>query len=194
MTSRMRGVVAGTLLAVCDAGAACSRGGDSTPAATTFQSDTYGYSIELPADWSGIAASETLGEGEPPATGRPATDIFARAPARKVSDMQLPALVVGAQSVPAGTVIADWEATVIGVVGEMKGCPAPESAQPAAIGGYEALVLRYPDCPEGGGLYHLWAIVVQGGRGYHFVWFDESAREMADRPTFDALLASVRFG
>jgi hypothetical protein len=54
-------------------------------------------------------------------------------------------------------------------------------------------MLRYPDCPKGSGLYHLWTAVIHGGRGFHMVWFGRSERESQDRPVIDEVLESLSF-
>jgi hypothetical protein len=170
---------------------ACGSDGDTS--VTTFVSSTYHYSIDHPVEWSVVEATGEFGDGEPPVTGRPVTDILARRPNRTVRSMELPALVIGSQALPVGTTLRDWDRIVVGEVSEMKGCPQPDSREEIVIGGADGVVLRYADCPAGAGLYHLWAIAVHANRGFHLVWFNSSTEEMDDRALFDEMLASVAF-
>jgi hypothetical protein len=159
----------------------------------TFRSSAYRYSIRLPTDWSAIKADRVLKPGEPPYTSRGATDIITRKAATKVSKMKLPAVVIGAQRVPAGTTIDQWTAEVIAGVSEQKGCEQPASREPLRIGGDEAALLGYPDCPHGSGLYHLWTVVVHRGRGFQLVWFNNAGQEARDRAILDGMLSSLVF-
>jgi hypothetical protein len=76
---------------------------------------------------------------------------------------------------------------------KQKGCAAPPSSERLKVGGDDAVMLRYPECPSGSGLYHLWTAVVHNGRGFHVVWFGRSEDEVKDRPVIDEVLASLRF-
>ena len=107
--------------------------------------------------------------------------------------MDLPALVVGAQAVADGTSIDAWSATVIDIVAGQKHCDAPRTTERLTIGGDAAVLLAYPDCPSGAHLDHLWAAVVHGNRGYHFVFFDATGHEAADRAVLGRMLATVLF-
>ena len=183
-------IVMGLVVAAC----ACGSGTGRDSSVTTFRSRTYGYSIDHPAGWSAIPATDQLEPGQPPLTGPPITDVIAPRPDRAVSRMDLPALVVGAQAVAGGTSIDDWTATVIDIASNQKQCGAPASSEKLEIGGDHAVLLDYPDCPKGTRLNHLWAAVVHGSRGYHIVFFNALGHETDDRVLLDRMLASVSFG
>lgn len=159
----------------------------------TFTSPTYGYSIDTPAAWTAIEAHRELADEEPPATARTGVDILGVHANRRVSKMELPAVVVGAQKVAPGTTIDDWETAVIGTVSFMKGCPAPEARERLVVGGDQAALLTYPNCPEGSGLLRLWLAVIHDGRGFQIVFFDRAGHEARDRALLDRMLASVSF-
>jgi len=188
------GVVrAAVVLCLAAAGFGCSSAASGTRAPNTFRSPTYGYSIGLPADWSALSATEVLEPGQPPLTGPPITDVMAKRPDRTVHRMDLPAVVVGAQAVADGTSIDEWTATVIDIVAGQKHCDVPTTTERLTIGGDAAVLLAYPDCPTGAHLNHLWAAVVHGNRGYHFVFFDAAGHEAADRAVLGRMLATVVF-
>jgi hypothetical protein len=191
VTRVMRAAAALSFAFACACGSSSARGGK---AALTFRSRTYGYSIEHPADWSTIQATSELGAGQPPLTGPPITDVLANRADRAVSRMDLPALVVGAQRVAEGTSIEDWTTTVIDIASGQKDCGAPERTESVDVGGEEAALLSYPDCPKGSGLNHLWIAVVHRDRGFHIVYFDTAGHEAADRALLDNMLSSVSFG
>ena len=107
--------------------------------------------------------------------------------------MKLPAVVVGAQPVIPQTNLDDWTSTVIGLVAQMKGCARPAARSHVRVGGDEAVVLAYPNCPAAPSLYHLWTVLVHGGRGYQIVWFNTHGQEPGDRAVLDKMLASVSF-
>jgi hypothetical protein len=173
---------------------ACGGSNDTRDAdVRTFRSRTYVYSIEYPAEWSVVPAEEPLEPGQPPLTGPPVTDILAKRADRVVRKMTLPALVVGAQSVPADMTIDDWTTNVIDIAGRQKQCGDPRSTEHRDIGGEPATLLSYPDCPKGAHLDHLWAAVVHRGRGMHFVFFDAVGHDAANRKRFDRMLSSVSF-
>ena len=119
-----------------------------TSRTTKRRSPVYGYSIDLPISWSGIRATRELERGAPPQTGPPVTDVMAPRPDRRVSEMKLPALVIGAQELPAGTTLEQWTTTLTDIVATMKHCPAPATQEPIEIGEEPAILLRYPGCPQ----------------------------------------------
>lgn len=55
------------------------------------------------------------------------------------------------------------------------------------------MLLSYPDCPSGSGLYHLWIAVVHRNRGFHIVWFNREDHRAKDRARIDQMLASISF-
>ena len=181
---------------MCFAATACACGSDVSRrdgSLGTFRSRTYGYVIDHPADWTGIGATRVLDDGEPPATAGGGTDILARRADRTVRNMTLPAMVVGAQRVPAATDIDRWTSMVVGTVSFMKQCPHPDARERLQVGDEEAVLLTYNDCPKGSGFFHLWTAAVHRGLGFHIVWFDRHGREVGDRKTLDKMLSSVAF-
>jgi hypothetical protein len=134
-----------------------------------------------------------LGTGQPPLTGPPITDVIARRPDRRVSKMDLPALVVGAQKVDGSTTLDEWARTVEGVVDRQKHCGVPTRREHTIVGTRDAVLLSYPDCPAGAHLDHYWVAVVERGRGFHMVLFDDAGNEAADRRLLRGLLSSVNF-
>lgn len=188
--------VARAAVALCLASVAfgCGSGDSAEGTPNTFRSRTYGYSVDYPADWSALQARAELEGGQPPLTGPPITDVIAKRPDRVVHRMDLPALVVGAQAVADGTSIEEWTAKVIDVVARQKHCGTPETTETLEIGGDEAALLTYPDCPSGTHLDHLWAAVVHGNRGYHMVFFNTAGHEAEDRALLHRMLSTVAFG
>ncbi len=172
---------------------ACGSGDSGDDTLSTFRSRTYGYSIDHPAGWTVVAAERELDNGQPPLTGPPVTDVIAQHANRKVRDMELPALVVGAQAVPAGTSIDDWTARVIETVALQKHCVRPDTTERLRLGSESAVLLSYPDCPSGSGLYHLWIAVLHGDRGFHIVWFNHEGHLAQDRALLDRMLSSISF-
>ena len=158
-----------------------------------FRSAEYNYSIDLPEGWTSVRASSRLDDGEPPATAYGKTDILGSNASTKVSQMGLPALVIGAQPVAAGTGAAQWAEAVTKTVSFMKRCAETGRRFPLRIGGAPAEVLVYEDCPEGSGLTHLWATVVHEDLGFHIVWFDRAGELDDQKAELRALLASFSF-
>ena len=156
----------------------------SDAAATTFTSDTYGYSLTVPPDWTTVQATEAWdGQGAPghhlavanqfvgPAT--------ASAWAYAAATREDPAAYV--ESRIAGN-FADHSDT----------CPQnPEVQEPITIGGDAGTFLAW-DC----GILINQAVVVHDGVGYLFGFRDpavHAATDAADRLTFEQLLAQVSF-
>ena len=157
------------VLALAFVAGACGSSDGSTRA---FRSDVYRYTLDLPSGWTSVRATRQLDDGEPPATATGGTDVLGSKASTKVSQMPLPALVVGAQPVEADTSPDEWAAAVTRIVGSMKGCPEPDGRIVLTIDGATAVVLVYEECPAGSDLTHLWATTVHDGLGFHLVWFD----------------------
>ena len=96
----------------------------------------------------------------------------------EVSQMGLPALVIGAQPVAAGSGAAQWAEAVTKTVAFMKRCA--ETGR------------RFP-LTEGSGLTHLWATVVHEDLGYHIVWFDHAGELDDQKAELRAVLAGFSF-
>jgi hypothetical protein len=158
-----------------------------------FRSRAYGYTLQLPKGWSAISATRRLDDGEPPATAGGGVDIFAVHPNQRVSVMSSPALVIGAQAVPASVTQASWEKQVTKTVDFMKGCPKPDRRERMTVDGVVAAVLVYDDCPKPLDYFHLWVAIERHGVGYHIVLFDHQGHEQADRATLSRALRSMRF-
>jgi hypothetical protein len=158
----------------------------------TFMSQRYRYTITIPMGWSGMSAERVLAAGEEPRTCCGGVDIIGARPSTRVSTMPLPGLVIGAQA--AGDVtLASWTDQVIEIVANQKGCTHPARRDPIEWGAVKGTVLRYPNCPNGSGLYHLWAVAVDHGRAFHIVWFKDHWSEKRDRKEFDRVVESMTF-
>ena len=177
------------VLTACGGG----RSGSGSTATAKFHSAVYGYTLSHPASWSAVPASHMLDDGQPPATGGGGTDILGVNASTKVSQITLPALVIGGQKVSPQVTPDAWATTVAGTVSFMKACPQPDGKEAVSVNGAQATLLRYDDCPKGSGLFHFWVAVVHRGVGYHIVWFDQQKEEATDRPAFDKVLKSVVF-
>lgn len=171
----------------------CSGSGADDDLPETFESPVYDYSLRHPAGWSTLPALQPLEPGAAPLLGPAGTDVIAGQAARTVRDMRLPAIVVGAQPVEPGTTLEDWTAEVEQIVNGFKGCAEPAAAERTEVGGEPAMLLSYPDCPEELNLDHLWAVLIHRGRGYQFVWFDESSDGAVEREQFEQILSTVSF-
>ena len=169
---------------------ACSSGDRSS---STFRSPVYSYSVDLPSGWTSIPASEPLDDGEPPATASGRTDILGVNANTKVSQMQVPGVIIGAQKVAADTTAAEWATAATKTITFMKRCTEPDGQFPLTIDGAAAVVLVYEDCPSGSGLTHLWATVVHGERGFHIVWFDHAGELDDQKAELRRLLSSFSF-
>jgi hypothetical protein len=179
-------VIAG-LIAAC--GSSTEDGGD----VETFRSPVYGYSLEHDENWTVIEATRRLDGGEPPATASGATDVLGRGASVRVSEMTPPGVIIGGQPLPSGTSADRWGSTAVGTVSSMKGCPRPDGRENITVDGEEAVLLTYEECPLESGFLHYWVAVVDGGVGFHIVWFDEPGRADVDRPALNALLSSISF-
>ena len=167
-------VVSVALLSAC--------GGDNDSASSaTFASPVYGYSITHPSTWDVVEASRALNESEPPATASGATDILGRDANVRVSEMELPGVIIAAQPVSKDVRAEDWTASTVDTVSVMKGCDAPSRRDDIEIDGTPATLLTYRNCPPDLGYLHLWAVIVHAGRGFHIVWFNTPGDEGADR-------------
>ena len=184
-------LAAACIVALC--ASACRSSSDSASTHVTFRSAAYPYSIVLPGGWTGVRAERTLSDGQAPVTALPVTDVLAQHATRRIRQLSLPALVVGAQAVSSSESLQSWADNVIALVGRFKGCPSPATTERVTIAGHAGLRLEYPNCPPGQGLYHVWTVAVVGGRGYQFVWFNAPGNEVQDRAILDGMLRSVSF-
>jgi hypothetical protein len=180
------------LILACGCITSCGADSDA-PRAERFRSSVYGFSIELPDGWSAIPAGRRLDDGEQPRTGGGGTDILGEGASPRVSEMDLPAVVIGAQRAPAGLTLEDWSDRVTEIVDAQKGCPAPATIERVHVGSETAVLLSYPDCPAGSGLYHWWTAVLHDDLAFQIVWFDETGNGAADREGLDRLFTGFEF-
>lgn len=185
----------GCMVALLVVFGACGGGGSGGGSTATkrFHSPVYGYTLSHPTTWSAVPAAHRLDDGQPPATGGGGTDILGVNASTKVSQITLPALVIGGQKISPQVTADAWTSTVAGTVSFMKACPQPDAREPVTVGDTQGTLLRYDDCPKGSGLFHYWVAVVHRGVGYHIVWFDQQKQEATDRPAFDKVLKSFTF-
>jgi hypothetical protein len=186
-----RWCVAATVCMVLAIG--CGDSGTRDDPSETFESSVYGYSMRYPAGWSSIPAEHALEIGEPPTLSSRGTDVLAARAAPMVCEMQLPAIVVGAQPVEPGTTLDDWTAEVEQIVNGFKGCADPTEVDHLDVGGALAAMLAYPDCPARLALDHLWVAFVHDDLGFQIVWFDESSDGAVERGQREQILSTVSF-
>jgi hypothetical protein len=179
------------LVAAVFAAAGCAHDSAEPP---TFESSLYEYSLRLPKEWSTVSASRALKPGEQPLTASGVTDIVGRNARTRVSQMEMPGVIVAAQPLARDFGDSDtWTETVVGIVGAQKGCERPADRIAVAVDGERAEMLVYPDCPPASGLHHLWIAVAHDGRGYHIVWFNNAEAARTDQSSFRALLEDLEF-
>jgi len=150
---------------------------------TTFTSETYGYSLTLPGDWTSVQAS-ALWDGK----GSPGSD-------DAVADQFIgPAASSWAFAAPTAKDLAPYvKGTIEGTVEDHGDtCPAtPDAQDPIEIGGQPGMLLAW-NC----GILINQAVTVESGIGYLFGFRDPSvhaATDTADRKLFLELLRSVQF-
>jgi hypothetical protein len=171
------------LLAVAGVLAGC---GSSGPA--TFTSEHYGYTVALPAGWSGHQASYPWNGGGAPSHGDGDVDLFPRPGSGFAIAFAAPSRASLAAYV--GNFVRDQAA-------EHPCPPRPPANQAVTIGRAPARLLGM-HCPASSGLLVLNAITVHDKTGYVFVFEDPSAggtaaAEHADRLAFRKFLAGIRF-
>ncbi len=87
--------------------------------------------------------------------------------------MELPGVIIAAQRVTDDVHIEDWTLTTKDTVKFVKNCKPPNRSEHLDIGSESATLLKYRHCPTDLGYLHVWAGVVQNGRGYQIVWFND---------------------
>jgi hypothetical protein len=135
-----------------------------------FSSRRFGYSLDIPEQWS----VDTSGP----------TDRYALHPLRGT----LPSLAVVAESLPAGTTPARWT-SMFDSRFESAGC-APHDSRRVIVAGAKAKVSVYRDC---GDPNRQSTSFIHDGRGYGVIWRGKSTAPERDYPLFDALLKSFDF-
>lgn len=136
-----------------------------------FTSPRFGYSIQLPADWS----ADTSGP----------TDRYALDPARGT----LPALSVVARDLPPGTT-PGWWAARFDSRSRPAGCAFHHFGQ-FVLAGETVRASAYANC--GGDPNWQSASFIHDGRGYGVIWRGTGAPPDQDYPLFHALLKSFDF-
>jgi hypothetical protein len=170
------------LLTVAGVLAGCASSGPST-----FTSQTYGYTVALPAGWSGHQASYRWNGGGSPSHGDGDVDLF-------------PGPGSGfaiAFAAPSRESLAAYvENLVRDQAAEHRCPPIPQTNQAVTIDQAPARLLGM-HCPVPSDLLVLNAITVHDKTGYVFVFEDPSdgtaAAEHAGRLAFRKVLASIRF-
>lgn len=136
-----------------------------------FTSPRFGYSIQLPADWS----ADTSGP----------TDRYALDPAHGT----LPAISIVARDLPPGTTPGWWSARFDSRL-EAAGCAFHHSGQ-FVLAGETVRASAYANC--GGDPNRQSASFIRDGRGYGVIWRGTGAPPEQDYPLFEALLKSIDF-
>ena len=156
----------------------------ASAAARVFSSPHYGYTMALPAGWSGRGA-------------QPWDEPGSRGPAKAGVDVFRGPRYVAASTfaAPMPPSLAGY-ATAIARAAAQVPCPAaPQIDQPVTIGGAAASLIGMT-CPSQGGVYMLTAATTHKQTAVVFVFEDTSgvrAAQQADRVAFLKLLAGVRF-
>jgi hypothetical protein len=171
-----------TLLTVAGVLAGCGSSGPST-----FTSQTYGYTVALPAGWSGHQASYQWNGGGSPSHGDGDVDLFAG----PGSGFAI------AFAAPSRASLAAYVDTFVRAQAAEHRCPPiPQTNQAVTIDGAPARLLGM-HCPAPSGYLVLNAITVHDKTGYVSVFEDPSdgtaAAEHADRLAFGKFLAALRF-
>ncbi|HEX2755679.1 MAG TPA: hypothetical protein VHM48_09460 [Candidatus Limnocylindrales bacterium] len=151
---------------------------------TVFTSKTYGYSVMLPAGWTGVQATAVWNGTGAPGSDTPEGDRFL-GPAAPSSW----ALVTPKSKDLAGYA-KEWVDATAKYHGDTCTAP-PEAVDPIMIGSEPATLLSF-NC----GILINGAVTVHKGIGYQFGFRDPSvqaATDPADRMTFLELLRSVQF-
>jgi hypothetical protein len=170
------------LLAVAGVLAGCGSSGPST-----FTSQTYGYTVALPAGWSGRQASYQWNGGGSPSHGDGDVDLFAGPGSGFAIAFAAPSRESLAAYVK--NFVRDQAA-------EHRCPPIPQTNQAVTIDRAPARLLGM-HCPAPSDLLVLNAITVHDKTGYVFVFEDPSAgtaaAEHAGRLAFGKFLAGIRF-
>lgn len=175
------GVLAGCSPPLTDSpgGSAPSSRTSGAAAAHLFTSRLYGYTVTLPAGWSGQQGQRW------PATGAPSpVDVF----------RGLPYVAAWAFAVPRPTSPAAYAGELTRTAAQLP-CPAaPQTSQAVTIGGVPA-VLMGMRCPARGGALMLTAVTTSGQSTLLITFEDSSgisSAERADRAVFRGFLAGIR--
>lgn len=151
---------------------------------TSFTSDTYGYSLTLPAGWTSAQASKTWDGKSGLKSDSAEVDRFL-APSDVTS--------TGVAAPEDQTLAASTDALIAATVQyHSDTCPAtPEAQDPITVGGDPAMLVAW-NC----GILINIAVTVHNGVGYQFLWRDpavHAATDPTDRAAFLAMLESVQF-
>lgn len=151
---------------------------------TSFTSETYRYTLTLPAGWTSVQASKTWDGKTGLKSDSPEVDQFL-APADVTST---------GVSAPSDQTLAASTDAVIAATARYHGdtCPpTPEAQDPITIGGDPGMLVAW-NC----GILINIAVTVHNGVGYQFLWRDpavHAATAPTDRAAFLAVLESVKF-
>ncbi len=152
---------------------------------TSFTSQTYGYSLTLPAGWTALkpATERWTGAGAPSHDAAVA-DLF----------MSASGTIAWVYAAPTTKSLAALTAQQTAADAAEHPCPAkPEIDQSAEIGG-EAARLTVKHCPEVGGILVVMAALIHNGVGY-ILYFQRppgSLPDPNDVAAFQALLGGLR--
>lgn len=156
-----------------------------------FVSDLYGYSIELPADWSTRAArARSAWVGERPDEPSDAFQAdWLEAPRSG------PYITAMARAVPGETDIEAWRAEMkahIDVYEEIGTCEPIDAQGELQVAGEEAVWFTSPAC-EGRSLYVMWVFTVHDNTGHYFAWHSEANDPIGGRRQWEAMLETLEF-
>ena len=151
---------------------------------TSFTSETYRYTLTLPAGWTSAQASKTWDGKSGLKSDSPEVDQFL-APSAVTST---------GVAAPSDQTLAASTDAVIAATARYHGdtCPpTPEAQDPITIGGDPGMLVAW-NC----GILINIAVTVHNGVGYQFLWRDpavKAATSPTDRAAFLAVLESVQF-
>ena len=166
--------------------AAATESASTTSASSTteFVSEKYGFAVTLPETYADVDATVTW-EGKH--MGTPGSNQFADFP-----DFAAHRFLMGAATtVPAGTKLADWQATMVEGTPDVCPPPSPSSVQNTTLGGEPALLWTVK-CSDGYDVIPL--VALHGDQAYLFLMGSATANDDAeDQQIFDHARQSFRF-
>jgi hypothetical protein len=148
-------------------------------ATTRFTSPRFGYSMDVPAEWTVRVATESLVELGAPWIDSAAVDYVAATPVAALT----PGIIVSAVELSEGQTLDGWtDLTTVAT------CGVPATRTATEVDGAPGVELEYPSCF---GLHHIWVTIVRGTTGFHIVWIGSRGTEADDRALFERVLASI---
>jgi hypothetical protein len=147
---------------------------------TSYTSERFGYSLELPGEWRYRAATENWPADVYPAAGAAYTDNFEQPPA------SFPTVDIVTRQLDAGET---QEAFLTWLDEQNAAICTVEETSEVGVDGTDARLQRQT-CG-----YNAWEVVAfDGDRAYLMYWLGEPSRAASDWLIFEQVLATFRFG